>query len=175
MSGTPNLRLRITSSARSSRAQAHSGCLTHVSAISSSAGVPPLRLQYRPSVPPSNPRPSPDSGWRSGAFHFRLPPLGVSRLRARADPFLPCGARYHRYAKLPLERGNINLNALFRGFIHEIQAQNGVFLYLQYLQSEDEAGAPDSPRPPRAPPRTPGPETRNSRAARSSSECARSE
>ena len=52
---------------------------------------------------------------------------------------LPCGARYHRYAKLPLERGNINLNALFRGFIHEIQAQNGIFLYLQYLQSEDEA------------------------------------
>ena len=46
---------------------------------------------------------------------------------------LPCGARYHRYAKLPLERVNINRNALFRGFIHEIQAQNGVFLYLQYL------------------------------------------
>ena len=52
------------------------------------------RLQYRPSVPPSNPRPSPDSGWRSGAFHFRLPPLGNNRLEEfllseGCEPVLP--------------------------------------------------------------------------------------
>ena len=126
MSGTPNLRLRITSSARSSRAQAHSGCLTHVSAISS-RGVPPLRLQYRPSVPPSNPRPSPDSGCSRVRFIFACRRSAYRGFELVQTLSLPCGARYHRYANLPLERVNINLNTLFRGFIHEIQHRMAFF------------------------------------------------
>ncbi len=121
-----------------------------------------------PSAPPSNSRPSPDSGWRSGAFHFFACRRSV-RIAASSScrPF-PCRAA-HGITGMPEAPARARQHQCpFRGFIHEIQAQNDVFLYLQYLQSEDEAALQTAPRPPHEHHRARLTETRNSRAARSS-------
>ena len=47
-------------------------------------------------------------------------------------------ARHDRDAQLALERGNVDLDALFARLIHQVQAQHGVGTQRERLQHEDQ-------------------------------------